>query len=309
MPLVRLLVRDEKRDETFAVLEDIGVDFVILSVEERDVSLVSFPVPTGAVQGIFDLLRDEDLELDQYTITSELNSAQTPNFEELEKQYTEGPEAESRIPREKLRTTARDIEPDRTTFVAQTILSATVAAAGLLLKSAIVIVGSMVISPFTSSLLSAALGVIIGDHDLLTDSLRSQWIGLLIAVGTGVSVGLFAQWIALVPPSQSLSHIKQINDFSSPNLLVVLIAIAAGSASAFALAADEGITLAGVAIAVALVPSAATAGLGIAWQQFSVGLGALELLVTNVIAINISSLLTFLLLGYQPRRFKDQSHR
>jgi hypothetical protein len=59
MPLVRLLVSDEKRDETFAVLRDTGADFVIHTVEERDASLVSFPVPTGAVQGVLDHLRDE----------------------------------------------------------------------------------------------------------------------------------------------------------------------------------------------------------------------------------------------------------
>lgn len=185
------------------------------------------------------------------------------------------------------------------------MLSATVAAAGLLLNSAIAIVGSMVLSPFTGSLLSAALGAVIDDHDLLMDSIKSQSIGLSVAILTGIGVGLLAKWSSIVPPNHAITSIKRINDFSSPSLLLLTIAIAAGSASAFALTTNQGIALAGVAVAAAIVPSAATVGIGLAWGQLSVALGVLILLVINVLFINISSSATFLLLGYQPSIFED----
>lgn len=305
MRLIQLLVRDEHQDKIFDTLDEIGVDSVALSTDRRNASFVSFPVPPGAVEEILDQLRDAGFETEEYTIISDLDSAITPNFDALEKRYTEGPHAESRISHEELRTSARELQPDRTTFSAQAVLSATVAAAGLLLNSAIAIVGSMVLSPFTSSLLSAALGAVIDDHDLLTDSVKSQSVGLFIAVLTGIGVGLLAKLSSLVSPNHTITSIKLINDFSSPNLLLLTIAIAAGSASAFALATNQGVALAGVAVAAAIVPSAATVGIGLAWKQLSVALGALILLVINVIFINIIACITFLLLGYQPSLLKD----
>lgn len=158
MRRIEILVRDKHRDATFDTLDDVGVDFVSLDADRRDASLVTFPVPSGAVEEILEELRDAEVEVERYTVVSDLNTAMTPNVDELEKEYTEGDESDSRIARNELRTSAREIEPDRNIFLAQAVLSATVATAGLLLNSAIAIVGSMVISPLTSSLLSVAFG-------------------------------------------------------------------------------------------------------------------------------------------------------
>ena len=97
MRLIQFLAQDEHQDEIFDILDEIGVDFVALSVNRRNASLVSFPVPPGAVEEILDQLRDRGFATEEYTIISDLDSAITPNFDTLEKQYTEGPNAESRI--------------------------------------------------------------------------------------------------------------------------------------------------------------------------------------------------------------------
>jgi uncharacterized membrane protein len=56
--------------------------------------------------------------------------------------------------------------------------------------------------------------------------------------------------------------------------------------------------LAGVAIAVALVPPLAVAGIGMGWADFSVFSGASLLFLTNLTGIVLASALTFLALGY-----------
>ncbi|MFC6733981.1 DUF389 domain-containing protein [Haladaptatus sp. GCM10025893] len=61
-----------------------------------------------------------------------------------------------------------------------------------------------------------------------------------------------------------------------------------------------GSSLVGVAIAVALVPPAATAGLGLAWGYPLVALAATVLVVVNLLAINISALVLFYLSGFKP---------
>lgn len=238
--------------------------------------------------------------MEQYTVVSDLNTAMTPNVDRLEKEYTEGDESDSRIARNELRTSAREIEPDRNIFLAQAVLSATVATAGLLLNSAIAIVGSMVISPLTSSLLSVALGALLGDSELLVEGAKSQLFGLGFAVATGFCVGLLANWTAVVPPNGPIAGMKQVTDFSTLGLLVLTIAIAAGAASALALATDQGLVLAGVAVAAAVIPSAAAVGVGLAWRQFSVAFGAFAVLLLNVGCINATSYVTFRLLGYRP---------
>lgn len=304
MRLIQFLVQDELSDEKLSVLDGLGVDYVILRADRRNASLVLFPAPTGAVEEILDELRDANLEIDNYTVISELNSATTPNIDELEKHYTEGPDAASYVSYDELRTSAREITPDQKTFIAEAVLSAAVAAAGLLLNSAILIVGAMVISPFTSSVLSVALGAIIGDRDLMRDGTTSQLFGLIIAVLTATGVGLLTKWSTLAPPNHAISGVDQIREFSSPNLLLILIAIAAGSAGAFALATDQRTALVGVAVAAAIVPSAATIGVGLAWKIPSIAVGAFTLLVANVLLINAVSYVTFVLIGYQSPVFE-----
>lgn len=296
---VEILVRDDHRDATFDALDDSDIDFVSMKADRRDASLVTFPLPSGAVEEVLDELRDAGVEVERYTVVSDLSAAMTPNIDELEKEYTEGPDSDSRISRGELRTSAREVEPDREVFVAQAVLSATVAAAGLLLNSAIAIVGSMVISPLTSSLLSVALGVLIDDSELVSDGAKSQLYGLSLAILTGLCVGLLAHRTGVVPPDGGITGMKQITDFSTPGPLMLTIAVTAGAASALALATNQGLVLAGVAVAAAVVPAAATVGVGFAWRRFSVASGALFLLLLNVGCINVTSYVTFRLLGYR----------
>lgn len=63
---------------------------------------------------------------------------------------------------------------------------------------------------------------------------------------------------------------------------------------------NTGSTLVGVAIAVALIPPAATSGLGIAWGLPLVAIAAAVLVLVNLLAINLSALVVFWLSGYRP---------
>ncbi len=81
------------------------------------------------------------------------------------------------------------------------------------------------------------------------------------------------------------------------------IAVVSGVAGAYAHAREEiAKTLAGVAIAVALVPPLAVSGIGLAWLDMEVFLGALLLLLTNLAGMILAGALTFLVMGYSPFR-------
>jgi len=87
----------------------------------------------------------------------------------------------------------------------------------------------------------------------------------------------------------------------SPSLLDLGVAVISGIAAAYAHArVDAAKSLAGVAIAVALVPPLSVAGIGIGWVDYHVAWGALLLFLTNLAGIVFAAALTFLALGYAP---------
>jgi len=90
----------------------------------------------------------------------------------------------------------------------------------------------------------------------------------------------------------------------SPTLLDLSVAIISGIAGAYAYAKEEvAKSLAGVAIAVALVPPLSVAGIGVGWGDWTMARGAFLLLFTNLVGISLAASATFLVMGFAPFRF------
>lgn len=85
-----------------------------------------FPVPDGAVDEMLVRLRSDGLEDDAFTIVTEIETATTPSLDELEGQYTQGPDDEVGLSHAELRTKAREPTPRRSIFVVFAIISAIV---------------------------------------------------------------------------------------------------------------------------------------------------------------------------------------
>ena len=105
----------------------------------------------------------------------------------------------------------------------------------------------------------------------------------------------------MIIPLQVLT--PEIDARLSPTLLDMGIAVVSGVAAAYA-HAEKGIakSLAGVAIAVALVPPLSVAGIGIGWLDWDVFSGAFLLYLTNLAGIIMFAGITFLFLGFAPFR-------
>src|SRR5690606_33888824 len=87
----------------------------------------------------------------------------------------------------------------------------------------------------------------------------------------------------------------------SPTLLDMGIAVSSGIAAAYAHSKESiAKSIAGVAIAVALVPPLPVAGIGIGWWDWEVFSGAILLYATNLAGIILFAGLTFLVLGFAP---------
>ena len=300
MRLIQLFVPSDDRVAVREALEEMDVGFLFSEAEDgRAGSIAYVPVPTGAVDSILDRLYEAGLDEDTYTVVTDAHHATVPNADELTDRYVEGPKGERGASHAEIRERAQDLKPDTATYIAFAALSAVVAVGGLLLNSAIAIVGAMVIAPFAGSTLSASVGAVLSDRDMVVDSATSQTIGLVVAFAGAVLMSLFLLRTGYVPRSMAISRIDQVSAFLTPNMLTLVIAIAAGLAGALALATDLPVSIAGVAVAAAIVPAAATAGIGVVWGQPLVVLGAIVLLLMNIVFINLAAYAALLALGYR----------
>ena len=180
----------------------------------------------------------------------------------------------------------------RSTFLAMMLLSTLIATFGLFANSSPVIIGAMILAPIISPIVAFSMGMVRYDLNLLKTGF------LTILVGTASSL-LFSALVALIIPLKTIT--PEIYARLSPNLLDMGIAVASGIAAAYAHSKEEiAKSLAGVAIAVALVPPLAVAGIGIGWWNWEVFSGAFLLYLTNLIGIIMFAGITFLIFGFAP---------
>lgn len=179
-------------------------------------------------------------------------------------------------------------------YIVMMILSTLIATFGLFADSSPVIIGAMILAPIISPIVSFAMGMVRYDVNMLKQGITT------ILTGTGVAL-LFAASVSLLIPLEVIT--PEIEARLSPTLLDMGIAIASGIAAAYAHAKEDiAKSLAGVAIAVALVPPLAVSGIGIGWWDWEVFSGAFLLYLTNLVGIIMFAGITFLVLGFAPFR-------
>ncbi len=177
-------------------------------------------------------------------------------------------------------------------FLVLTVLSVLLALTGLYANSAPVIIGAMILAPLMSPIISLAMGLARTDLSLIRNSLRTLTIG----VGSGLACAVGVAWIM---PLEQLTAEMQAR--LSPTLLDLSVAVISGMAGAYANAKEEvAKSLAGVAIAVALVPPLSVAGIGVGWGDWAMAQGAFLLFITNLVGIALAASLTFLVMGFAP---------
>jgi uncharacterized hydrophobic protein (TIGR00271 family) len=172
------------------------------------------------------------------------------------------------------------------------VLSVLLALSGLYANSAPVIIGAMILAPLMSPIISFAMGLARTEATLIRNSVRT----LAIGIGAGLFCAIAVAWLM---PLENIT--PEMRSRLSPTLLDLSVAIISGIAGAYAHAKEEiAKSLAGVAIAVALVPPLSVAGIGFGWGDWSMAKGASLLFITNLVGISLAASTTFLVLGFAP---------
>ena len=182
-------------------------------------------------------------------------------------------------------------------FSALTVLSAAIAAFGLLSDSSAVVIGAMLVAPLMTPISAAAAALV------MVRNRRLFWSLVVIALGTALAI--FVGWfIALVAGSDIVSAAglpNEVRGRTFPGLLDLGVAISAGAAAGYILPRGSAVSaLPGVGIAVALVPPLTVVGITLEAGLSELARNAFLLYLTNLAAIIFSVAIMLLIAGFRP---------
>jgi len=182
-----------------------------------------------------------------------------------------------------------------TSYVFMLLLSVAIASLAVLQDSTAVIIGAMLVAPLMTPIMGCAAGIVSGWRIRVLRSFGVVAASVVAAIGLA---WILASWIpALVP----LGVNSQVLSRSSPTLLDMAIALAAGAAGAYATVDDRvSSSLTGVAVAVALVPPLGVVGVALQAGHWHSAFGAFLLFATNLVSIILASMAVFVLIGLSP---------
>lgn len=191
-------------------------------------------------------------------------------------------------------------------FFLLVVLSCIIATQGLLVDSAAIIIGAMLVAPLMSPIIGLGLSSLTGDDRMLRDSTAALIRGALLAI----LISFLLAWINRYLPLIVMQELPdEVLNRTQPSPIDLGVAVAGGAAAAFALAMPNiSAALPGVAIATALMPPLCTVGIGLALGRMDVAGGAFLLFLTNTVSIAFAASLVFFSLGFRSP-FSKQNKR
>ena len=212
---------------------------------------------------------------------------------------------ESRIPRKELYEARIASSKPSLGFFVLLLCAAVIATLGLISNSAAVVIGAMIVAPLMDPILSLAFALSISNNKLAKRSLLTVVFGLLTVIATS----------ALLASLLDVSEVnREMTSRTAPNLIDLGIAVAAAVAGSFSMTRERlSNSLAGVAVAVALVPPLCVCGIGLSMGKEVVAVfgrgtvagitnqiseGSFLLFLANLIGITVASLFVFLVQRY-----------
>ena len=182
------------------------------------------------------------------------------------------------------------------------VFSILIASIGLNVSSTAVVIGAMLISPLMGPILGIGLSIGINDIDTLKRSLIN--LGVMVVLSLGTSFLFF-----LIPLFNN--ETPELLARTAPDVRDVFIAIAGGLALIIALSRrnEQTNTIAGVAIATALMPPLCTAGFGLATGNLTYFGGAMFLFTINTIFIALATFVIIKFLDFPMVKYINSSKR
>lgn len=300
MRLIHATVDPEASESLEHTLEEVSATYSQLPVEDaKGRELWVIAVGMDEVESLLEALRENRDSEEDFAVVSEAEAILSKAYEDYQEELEE--EGESRdesISRDELVTRAEDLSRGTTNYIIFTIISGIVATVGLLTNSAAIVVGSMVIAPLIGPAMASSVATVVNDNEMFWEGVETQAVGITVAI---ISACLFALLVRFtILPQVDLLLLDQVVERVHPGPLALIVALGAGVAGSLSLTSGVSTALVGVMIAVALIPPAATLGLGLAYWKPVVAVSSGVLVLLNLFSINLAGIGTLWFKGYRP---------
>lgn len=291
---LRLIVPPDRTEAAVTLIErTVGTThLVVLPGAARDPAgdLVLCDVARESGQELLHGLRELKVDQDGSIAVEDIDLSLSRHAEQAEE---EAPgEAADAVIWEQLTDATHEESTLSITYSAFMILATMIAACGVVLDNAILIVGAMAVGPEFGPLAGICTGVVRRKPRLALRSSYALLVGFAAAIAatTLFSLGMDALDLFSVEkldgPRVNTGFIWQPDPFS------FVVALLAGAAGTLSLTSTKSGALIGVAISVTTVPAAANAAVALSYGQYGQMWGSVEQLLLNLLGIVLAGTVT-----------------
>ncbi|MEU3746543.1 MULTISPECIES: DUF389 domain-containing protein [Streptomyces] len=185
-------------------------------------------------------------------------------------------------------------------------LATMIAACGVVLDNAILIVGAMAVGPEFGPLAGVCTAIVQRAPKLAARSLTALLIGFVSAMLATTLFSLVMDWLGLFTDSMLDGARPQTSFIWQPDPFSFVVALLAGAAGTLSLTSSKSGALVGVAISVTTVPAAANAAVALSYGEFGQMWGSTGQLLLNLLGIMLAGTAT---LALQQRLWRTQRGR
>ncbi|MFD7302823.1 DUF389 domain-containing protein [Streptomyces pharetrae] len=180
------------------------------------------------------------------------------------------------------------------TYLAFITLATMIAACGVVLDNAILIVGAMAVGPEFGPLAGFCTALVQRRSRLALRSLIALLAGFAVAMLVTVGFSYFMDAVDLFTAEALQSDRPNTNFIYRPDWFSFVVAVLAGCAGTLSLTSAKSGALVGVAISVTTVPAAANAAVAFSYGAYRQAWGSTEQLLLNLLGIVLAGTLTLL---------------
>lgn len=274
-------------DRSAELLESLTGDAAVINIvsmpdvaRRPDGDLVLFDAAPEAGNRLIDLLRALDVD-QRGSISIERIDTSLSDAARRAELHAPG-RAEEAVIWEDVEARSRDESGTSPSFIALMVVSALIAAAGILTDSPILIVGAMVVGPEYGPISSVAVGIYRRRPARIRRGLVSLVWGFAAALAAVTVLAVVVDRFGWSPEAYLLGDRPLTSFISAPDGYAVLVATLAGIAGALSLTQLKSGTLVGVLVSVTTIPAAANVPVALVHGRYEEAGGAAGQLVLNI---------------------------
>lgn len=294
MQHLQVSVPAEHTDEVLGVLREspgLSCLAVLRGASERPAGdVVLADAARESIDGIVDALRQ--LDVDSYGTIS-ITNVDTSVSAAAEQAELDAPgEGQDAVIWEQVVRTADDQSRLSWTFLGFLTIASLIASIGIVLDSAVLVIGAMVLGPEFGPIAALCVAAVHGRHHIARRAASSFGIGFSVAIAVTTVLALISRWLGWINDGMLTAQRPATGFITEPDKWSFIVAFVAGIAGVLALTSSKSGGLVGVFISVTTVPAAGNLALAIALGNGGEIGRSLTQLGINVAALLLAGTLT-----------------